>query len=225
MRRQYIFVVGCCAFFVGGGSALAGFTNLGGNWRAEWDDSLDQYVDVSSIGPVDTPHGRALIIEKAAEFTQPSVNGQFPAIPITFRQFGISDVEFIVIEDEIIVNSTGEDWTNFHIQLLDSGDAVFRPDLTGGGTGPIGWTISPFTQAEFANNNEDLNIWGGVVPDGFIWRPGDQGGDGQLWIDIVSGQPGDFTTFTLKETPSIPAPAAIMLLGLAGLRRRRRRRD
>lgn len=224
VKRHLICGTGLCAVLFVCGTASAGFTNLGGGWQAEWDVSLDPFVDISTSGVVNTPNGPAIFIEKSAEFTHGSVNGVFPSIAVTFRQTAASNVEFIVIDDEIITNSTGEDWYDFHMQLLDSGDAVFRPDLTAtsGGGGPIGWTISPFTQAAFSNNDEDLDIWGGVVPNGMIWRPGDQVDNGQLWIDVVSGPVGDFTLFTLKETPT-PAPGALALMALAGVSVNRRR--
>lgn len=196
----------------------AGFTDLGGNWRAEWDDSLDALVNVIALGVTPSPNGDVISIRKEAEFTQPSVNGQFPAIAITFRQLGVSNVEYIVVDDEIVTNSTGEAWGDFHIQLLDSGDALFDAALTAGsgGPGPIGWDVSPFTNAVFTTTT-DLDISGGLIPDGGVWTPGSGDNGGNLWIDVVSGGVGDFTLFTLKETPSIPGPASIALMGFAAI--------
>jgi len=156
------------ALALGTDAALAGFTDLGNNWQAEWDDSLDPFVDVTQFGTMPTPDGLAIVIRKEAEFTQPSVGGVFPSIPIVFRQTGPSDVEFIVIEDEVITNSTGEDWFDFRMQLVDGNDALFDPTRTmnSGGAGPIGWDVSPFTQAEFSDDNRELDIFGGSVADG-----------------------------------------------------------
>lgn len=202
------------------GSALGGFVDIGGGWAAEWDNSLDGLVDVVSNGVV----GDAVFIQKAAQFTQGSQGGVFPSIPIVFRQIAADAVSHIVIDDEIIGNFTGETWTGFQMQLVDGGDAVFDPELTqqSGGGGPIGFTIDPFTTANFSDGDTRLTIGGGVLEDGQLWFPGDGATDGQLWIDVVP-QPGEpFTIFTLKETP-IPAPATLALLALAGLGSRRRR--
>jgi hypothetical protein len=204
-------------------AANGGTVLLGAGWEASWDASLDPFVDIQVDGII----GDTIFIQKSAEFTQgPNQFGVFPAIPIAFRQIGLSNIAHIVINDEIIFNNTGVDWADFHIDLLDSGDAVFNPAATAasGGDGPIGWTIAPFTQASFANGNTTLNISGGIVAAGSFWFPGDGASDGELWIDVISGGAGDFTVFTLKETPTIPAPGALALIGLAGLLSRNRRR-
>ncbi|MHC5114664.1 MAG: hypothetical protein ACYTGP_09575 [Planctomycetota bacterium] len=204
--------------------AYAGFVDLDGGWRATWDDSLDGLVDVNSLGVVDG----ALFIQKSAEFTQPSVGGIFPSIPIVFSQTEYGAASKIVIDDEIIFNNTGEDWTDFHIDLLDGGDVVFDPVATmnSGGGGPIGWTIDPFTGASFTPDLMRLDIYDGVVEAGDFWFPGNGATNGQLWIDVNVAQQGEeFTTFVLKETPTgpLPAPGALALLGVAAFARRRRR--
>lgn len=201
----------------------AGVSNLGGGWEALWDSSLDGSVSITSLGVVDD----AVFIQKSAEFTQPPVNGIFPAIPIVFRQIDASAVGNIVIENEIITNSTGVAWTDFHMQLINGNDAAFDPAATAnsGGPGPIGFTIDPFTQAAFTPDNRGLDLWDGVVSDQTTWTPGNGVAGGQLWIDVAVGdgvnQP--FTLFTLKETPT-PEPAALMLLAIGGLALLQRRR-
>jgi hypothetical protein len=199
--------------------ASAGLIDIGGGWEASWSDDLDSYVDIVSNGVV----GDAVFIEKAAEFTQGSVGGIFPGISVIFRQTAPDAVGNIVIDDEIITNSTGEDWTGFRMDLVDGVDALFDPVATAasGGAGPIGFTISPFTTADFSADLMTLTIGGGVVPDGDIWLPGDQGTNGQLWIN-VNTLPGD-TQFILKETP-VPGPGALVVLAVGGAMIRRRRR-
>lgn len=220
-RRGHIAIAGIL-IMMAATTAVAGVKDLGGGWQAEWAPSLDPFVDVTSYGVV----GDAIIIQKSAQFTQGPVNGIFPAIPILFRQIDASAVSNIVIDDEIIYNSTGVDWTDFHMQLLDGPDAAFDPVATAnsGGAGPIGFTIEPFTQAAFSPDNKALDIWGGVVPDQSAWFPGDGATDGQLWINVVPGDGVDdpFTVFTLKETPT-PEPASLMLLAIGGLALLRRR--
>jgi MYXO-CTERM domain-containing protein len=215
-------------FFAVTSPADAGSVVLGGNWEASWDDSLDGLVQIIVDGVV----GDTIFIQKAATFNQgPDQFGFIPAIPITFRQLGASGINHIVINDEIITNLTGVTWTDFHLDLIDSGDAVFNPaaTLASGGGGPIGWSIAPFTNAAFSLGNTRLDIFGGPgVAHGDVWFPGDGAFDGQLWIDVVSasGQQGDpFTVFTLKETPTIPGPAALALLGIGAIAGRSRRRS
>lgn len=206
--------------------AQAGVVNIGGGWQASWDASLDPYVGVQSYGVV----GDSVVIEKSAEFVNspPQPGFPYPTVPIVFTQTDPGAVHNIVIDDEIITNSTGTDWTDFHMEILDGNDAFFDPVATAasGGSGPIGFTISPFTQAMFDGGNQALDIYGGVVPDGGNWFPGNGATDGQLWINVNTGDgvTTPLTTFTLKETPT-PTPGALSLLALGGLgaigRRRR----
>ena len=202
--------------------ASAGAVDLGGGWQASWDSSLDPYVDINVLSVTDD----AIFLQKSAEFTQGPVAGVFPSIPIVFRQTGASTIQSIVLDDEIIANSTGVDWTDFHIDLLNGLDAWFDEVQTGqsGGPGPIGFYIGPFTEAAFTSPRR-LDISGGVVAGGQVWFPGDGAANGQLWIGVVSapsGAPG--TLFTLKETPT-PEPGSLALLGLGGLAVIRRRRQ
>ncbi len=201
-----------------GAPAVGGMINIGGGWQASWDASLDPFVSITplSVGP------DAVFIKKTAEFTQgPQIGGLFPAIPIVFTQTDPGAVGSIVIEEEEITNSTGVEWTDFHFEILDGNDAFFDPAATAasGGPGPIGFDVAPFTQASFSDNDQVLDVLGGVVPDGAVWRPGDDAaGDGALWLTLNTGDGAStpFTTFTLKETPT-PTPGSLALVGLAGL--------
>ncbi len=220
LRKTLLLFIGALVL-VAGATAQAGFVNLGtSGWRAEWDSSLDPFVDINYV----TETSNAVFIQKAAEFTQGPVNGVFPSIPIIFRQIAWPAVSNIVIDDEIIVNSTGHDWTDFHIDLVDGQDALFDPVATAnsGGGGPIGFSISPFMQAAFSGDLQRLDIWDGVVPNGGAWFPGDGATDGQLWINVNPHQEAPFTLFTLKETPT-PEPASLVLLALGSVLMLRRR--
>jgi MYXO-CTERM domain-containing protein len=201
------------------GAASAGVVNIGGGWQASWDPSLDPYVSINPVGV----SGNAVFIQKSAEFIQGPVNGIFPSIPIVFRAIGTNPVSNIVIDDEIITNSTGAVWTDFHMDLLDHGEVVFDPAATAasGGGGPIGFSIAPFTQAAFNGSLNRLDIWGGVVNNGDQWFPGDGATDGQLWMHVNNAAFGSL--FVLKETPT-PTPGALALIGVASLLGSRRRR-
>jgi MYXO-CTERM domain-containing protein len=197
---------------------------LGGSgWTASWDDSLNPYVDIHVVNY----DGTNLVIQKSAEFIQgPNVFGLYPTIPIVFRQTAASTLASIVIEDEIITNSTGTDWTDFHFDLLDSGDAIFRD-------GPGFWfTTNPLDHQVFSANHLSLSVDGfglgpggsdAVVPNGSTWFPGDGASNGDLIIDVTGHASAPFTVFTLKETPTPePATFALVAFGAAALLRRRR---
>jgi hypothetical protein len=188
-------------------------------WQAEFDSSLDPFVDINYVDQV----GDSVIIQKAAEFTQgpDPLTGLFPTIPIVFRQVGASTVSSIVISDEIITNSTGVDWTDFHWDVLDGPDAFFD-------SGPgFMFDTTPLTNQMFSP--DDRSFWvdgfgvgpGGtdaVVADGSVWFPGDGAINGNLVINVVST---GSTVFTLKETPT-PEPGTLVLLALGGLAALRR---
>jgi hypothetical protein len=208
------------------GIASAGSTLLGSSgWRAVWDDSLDPRVEIDFIDVI----GNTVFLQKSAEFTDPLVDGKYTAIAITFEQIGESSIDSFVIDDEIITNSTGSTWTGFNMKVNNNDNVSFDPIRTANsdGGGPIGFSIDPFTTAEFQSDNTKLRISGGLIESGEVWFPGGGGHDGQLWINMPSGAIGDFQTFTLKETPTatiIPGPAGLavmMLVASIGARRRR----
>lgn len=179
---------------------------LGGGWDVTWDSSLDPYVDVIAYGQV----GSSLFIEKSAEFIQgPNPLGVFPAIPIVFTQTAANAATEILIDDEIILNNTGVDWMDFHFQVVDGGDVSFQ-------YGPSGmFTTAPFVNQALGVTTFDA--WGGIVPDGGAWFPGDGATDGELQINVNTGDgvTTPFVNFTLKEWPTIegniPEPASCVL--------------
>ena len=188
-------------------------------WQAEFDDTLDPYVDINFVSQV----GDSVIIQKAAEFTQgPDEYGLFPAIPIVFRQVAASTVSSIVIADEIITNHTGVDWTDFHWDVLDGPDAWFD-------SGPgFEFDTTPLTNQVFSPDDRTFSVDGfglgpggtdEVVANNTTWFPGNGVSDGNLVIQVVSS---GSTVFTLKETPT-PEPATLFLLALGGLALLRKR--
>lgn len=195
-------------------------------WEAIWDSSLDGLVDVT----VDSVTANAVFIEKSAEFTGAPGPGGFPSIAIVFRQIAADAVPQIVISDEIIVNSTGVDWTDFHMEVIDSGDAHFNPTLTDASGFGGGFSTSPFDHQAFGDG--ETSFWtdgfglaagGGdaIVEAGAVWFPGI--GPGELYIDVTPRGSAPFTLFTLKETPTPePATCLLMLVGAGILTRRRK---
>ena len=154
-------LIGAIAALVVSTAAYAGSVDLAGGWRASWDPALDGLVDILDNGSV----AGATFFQKTAEFLDGSVNGIFPSIEITFTQIDADAVGTLVIQDEIITNSTGEDWTDFHLEV-NGGDAAFDPIATANSPGPlpIGWAIAPFQQAQFANGDTLLDIFEGKKP-------------------------------------------------------------
>lgn len=230
--RVLVLALGCLSFLPLPATAATVALGTSG-WQASWDGTLDPFVGVTADSVTTT----TVFIEITKEFTQAPGPGGIPPIPITFTQVDVNAVGQIAINDEIITNSTGVDWTDYHWELLDGGDAVFNPFLTNASAGGDGFATDPFNNQAFGLGN--LAFWadgfglgpGGtdaIVPDGGFYFPGDGAFDGELYIDVVTGDgsPEDpFTTFTLKQFPTFaPEPSALSLLavGFVGLLIRRR---
>ncbi len=210
MRRTLAGLACAAALSLFAGNAHAGLTtlDLGGGWQASWDDALNPYLSINSLGVV----GGTLFIQKSAEFIN------LNPINVTFTALTPSAVTTIAIDDEIITNSSGFTWVDFHMHLQPSaGDAVYNPAAS------AGFSIAPFTASSFTNGNHSFNVFNGSLPDGAVWFPGLV--SGQLHINVTPPPAGALASFVLSEVPSIPAPGALALLGVAGLisggRRRR----
>lgn len=203
-------VVACAAAMSVSEFASAGLVTVqlgNSGWQAEWDNALNPLVDINFVDQV----GDAVFIQKSIEFTS------FTAVPIVFRQISQNAVSNIVIDDEILTNSTGLPWTDFHMSLSSNlNNTAFDP------ANSAGFSVAPFTNSVFSAGNTQLDIFGGgSVPDGGIWFPGLT--SGQLWIhvDLAPTAP---TVFTLTEVPT-PAPGVLGLLAtslVVGTGRRRR---
>jgi hypothetical protein len=213
--------MGAAACILACGTVDAGVIPLGtSGWQAVIPDSQDPFVDIV----VDGQTTDAVFIQKFAEFFS------LDPINIQFQQIAPTTVTNIVINDEVIKNTTGVNWFDFHMDIVDSGDAGFDVASTAGSGGPppIGFDISPFTTAVFGSpagqGPTTLDIAGGVVPNGATWFPGDgPGGDGELWINVLPRPSAPFTVWTLKEYPTIPEPMALSALSLPALLAFRRR--
>jgi len=186
-----------------------------------WEATLPDNVNVGIF--VDLENENYVLIEIIKTFTAPPENGVFPGISIDFTQVsGDADtVAIIVLNDEIITNNTGYDWTDYHWTL--EGPAAFSISATEGS----GFNIDPFTNADWtpkagwsADFASALNVDGGTVAAGSTYLPGVD--TGAMLIQLDLNEPGP-ASFTLTQTPT-PEPATMVLLaaGLPLLARRRR---
>jgi len=185
---------------------------LDGGWQATILD--DAIADLS----VDYLGDDLLVLEKFADFWEiDDITGAPVPIRILFEQIepDLDTVSQIAITDEIIVNSTGMHWWDFHMELL-------APQATWDPTDSADFSYEPFTSIAFSYDLSSVHFDGGpgIPPDG-IWTPGTT--SGALFIDVdLSGD--EWVCFVLKEFPTVPAPGIWAALGLAGLICARRRR-
>lgn len=143
---------------------------------------------------------------------------------LTFTRTSTSAPE-LVIQNEILLNSSGSDWSGFRT-FLSSGSTGGTPQfsfVTSDNAPGLGdFNIDPFTSFSFLSQNTELFVNGGTVAKGDTWRPGSASGTG---LAIVTSN-SSATTFQLKELPQtagggtpnnpIPVPAAAWM-GLSTL--------
>jgi hypothetical protein len=211
----------------GAPAALGGPTFiLDGGWQATVVDPGTAFIvnDPPLPGPPDTP-----VIEISKDFVDPpGPAGAYPPINIVFQQIApdASTSSRIIIADEVITNLTGTDWTDYHWQILDSGDAWFNVPLSSG------WSVNPFTgPATFSDPNNifggdddratDIDVFGGPVFDNTSFNPGVLGGE--LVIDANLAGSATPVVFTFKQFPTPePSTLALLAVGLLVFRRRQR---
>ena len=205
-------------------STQAGSITLGtSGWVASWDASLDSRLGLN----VEAETTDSIFVEKFATFTANDINGDggfINPMAIVFQKVSPSAVPFIVINDEMVVNQTGQDWDGFRFILLPSnGSVVFDAGQTDIAPPGSGFSIDPFTASAYNANNTQLDVSGGVVSSvapNNVWTPGAT--SGQLVINTAATTT-NLTAWALKEMPNagfvIPLPAAAWsgLSGLLGL--------
>ena len=169
-------------------------------------------------------------IELIKVFDAGPESGQFPANLVEFVQRlpDASTVPTIQINDEIVINNTGWDWTDYHWEVIGDAAAFDREatetsgfsvdpfvlDGSSWGNPPTGWS---------SDHAATLDVDGGTVYDGRTFFPGFSGGN--LYIDTDLS--GDDVRFTFKQNPTPEPSTMVMLAGGAALlpawwRRRRR---
>lgn len=168
----------------------------------------DTVMSVTTVS-VDSINNK-VVIEKNAEFKELDIFGNPAAMTLLFQQV-LPDAQTmtnLAITSESVKNSTGFNWIDFEMIVIDSGQVMWNPAAS------AGFTISPFTQSEFKNNDLIFRAFGGVVADGATWTPGVGGGELVAQIDLAASNP---VSFSLKELPSVPSPSSLALLSLAGV--------
>jgi len=129
----------------------------------------------------------------------------------------------IQINDENIRNATGLDWLDYHWHV--TGPAAFDKAATDAS----GFSINPFTVKTWgaplagwdADHVGQLDVEGGVVPDGSTFHPGLDRGKLYIDVDLTGEKPAAFC-FTQTPTPE-PGALIMILSGLAVVMRRRRK--
>ena len=170
---------------------------------------------------IDPDGKRFVVIEVYKKFVDgpdPRTN-VLPPINLSFVQIAPDQATAsrIYIADETICNLTGVTWMDFHWVLASTDVARFNRDLTDPTTDPNveGWQVQPFQGYDWSYDqglgSETLSAFVGTVPNGGSFFPGT--GKGNLLIDVVGlSLPGP-AAFVLKELPTIPEPASLLLLG------------
>lgn len=227
LKKASLAALAVAGLAVGASSAQAGSLALGtSGWTASWSNALDTRLSLV----VDSESADSVFIEKFATFTTSDVNsgGGASGLVITFQKTSTNAKPFIVIDNEAIVNNTGQTWNGFSFILQPpTGDVAFdtgKTNVSPPGTG--GFSIDPFTTASYSNNDTMLTVGGGSIGStipGNTWFPGQA--SGELAIDTDAGS-NSLDTFFLKELPTIgpgPGPGPIIPLpaaawsGLSGL--------
>lgn len=130
-------------------------------------------------------------------------------VPVVFDRGASSGVETFHLE-ELVRNDTGVGWTGFQLSLvnIDANPELLIEFLNV--SNPTGeWT-------SFAAGPNQLSF-SGFVPDGDAF---------EISFDLrITDQVGAFALFGVEETPSVPEPASLVLIGagLAGIGAARRR--
>jgi len=174
--------------------------------------------------------GDAVTIEIDKTFDH-AFNGQsYQPVLLQFQKTSANAVPNIIINDEYVVNSTGTEWHDFHMNLASAPTtapmAGFNASSFPSGdqlenvyySDNVGYNGLP-TQLNFVDTDGH-----GVLTslDDNIFKPGSTSGK---IIIVTNPQMQVGSSFTLTETPSAPEPATVLMLGMGGLAILRKKRQ
>ncbi len=193
-------------------------------WRIYGPSHYDLEVSIDGEGQSGDVKWVAITLSKNFRFGPDPLTGLYPAIELDFTQMdGVATDDLanrIIIQSELINNSTGTDWTDYHWKLFGHEIARFNRDLTNPTADfeEDGWWLDAF--GEFAwdydaeHDIDMLNAFSGVVPAGEGFFPGT--GSGSMIIDItLDGLAPEPAIFKFVQAPT-PEPATLGLLALGG---------
>ncbi|MBN2473514.1 MAG: PEP-CTERM sorting domain-containing protein [Pirellulales bacterium] len=187
-------------------------SGLQSGWRATFNDDV---VGINVLG-VSLGAGE-LVIQVDKKFTLPPnpETGQFQTIIVDFTQWlpDAATVGTVRIESERIVNNTGADWTDYHWEVMDHGNAWFDIDASQGfGLGPSFHSLFWWPRIVDPTRADALDVFNGLVPDGTGYLPGTTVIDTDLVIRTNLDEEAPLS-FTFKQYPT-PEPATVALMGM-----------
>jgi len=241
MSRVWILAL-CATLALGVCSAQAasrvddGFDELLGDsgWRIQGPGYCELQLAIDDEGVTDDIKWVAISISKNFRFGPDPFTGLYPAIELEFRQaegVPLEDLATrIIITSEMISNSTGTDWLDYHWRLYGHGIAAFNREMTNPTVEVTedGWLIDPFGSYEWDTDEvfgtEELSVFDGVVYDGRSFFPGSGSGSLVIDIDPYCDDPcQDPAIFKFWQAPT-PEPTTLALLALGSLAFLRRQR-
>jgi len=211
-KRSALLAMGC-ALLLGSKMVSAASVDLvdENNVSIGWTLSTPDGQVASLIKPRTV--GNQVFFQKTATFTTAS-----DPIILSFNRTS-DTAKQLVINDEVVTNSTGQDWTGYRM-IVSAGSSGGTPNfafLTSAGS-ELGVNIDPFTAFKFVNNNTELQLTDGTVKAGTNWTPGSTSSTG---LAIVTNNTSA-DHFTLKEIPLVgtvtpPVPIPLPTAAWAGL--------